>query len=107
MPALAFGAGVLNGTQFGKLGREAAGMQSGTQPMTRTSAVGNIVGGLAGVDSQYTSGVLARIADIHTEARTRGMTPEQVVQRRQREQTGSNTVTRYAGSNPVRNTQVG
>ncbi|WP_030661085.1 hypothetical protein [Streptomyces rimosus] len=107
MSQIAFGSGVLNGSQFGKVSREVAGMQSGTQPMERTSAVGNIVGGLTGADSTYASGVLARIADIQTEARTRGMTPEQVVQRRQRDQTGSNTVTRYAGSNPVRNTQVG
>ncbi len=104
---LSFGSGVLNGTQFAKVGRELTGMRNGTQPMERTSMAGNIIGGLTKTDTQYRDGVLARISEIQTEARTRGITPEQVVKNRQNQQAGRDTVTRYAGSNPVRNTQAG
>ncbi|MDJ0463181.1 hypothetical protein [Streptomyces sp. H27-C3] len=103
---LSFGSGVLNGTQFGKLGRELTNMQSGTQPMERTSMTGNVVGGLQKTDSQHRDGVLARITEIQGEARTRGITPEQVVKNRQSAQTSADTVTRYAGSNPIRNAQA-
>ncbi|KUL44703.1 hypothetical protein ADL22_12225 [Streptomyces sp. NRRL F-4489] len=101
-----FSSGVLNGAQFGKVGRELSNMATGTQPMERTSMAANIIGGLAGADTQYRSGVLARINEIQNEARTRGITPDQVVKSRQSQQTGMDTVTRYAGSNPVRNSQV-
>lgn len=107
MSLLSFGSGVLNGTQFGKVGRELTGMHNGTQPMERTSTAGNIIGGLHQADAQYRDGVLARISEIQSEARTRGITPEQVVKNRQNQQTGRDTVTRYAGSNPVRTTQAG
>ncbi|WP_409238308.1 hypothetical protein [Streptomyces sp. PA5.6] len=106
MSLLSFGSGVLNSSQFGKVGRELTNMATGTQPMERTSMAGNIIGGLHRSDAQYRDGVLARIAEIQTEARTRGITPEQVVKNRQSKQAGRDTITRYAGSNPIRN-QVG
>ncbi|MFE9412380.1 hypothetical protein ACFYN0_26830 [Streptomyces sp. NPDC006704] len=106
MSLLSFGNGVLNGTQFAKVGREVTNMATtGNQPPQRTSMAGNIIGGLTGADSQYQSGVLARISDIQTEARTRGVTPDQVVRDRQRQQASTDTVTRYAGSNPIRTSQ--
>ncbi|MFJ2114472.1 hypothetical protein ACIOEX_21700 [Streptomyces sp. NPDC087850] len=107
MSLLSFGSGVLNTTQFAKVGRELTNMHTGSQPAERTSMAGNIIGSIQGADSQYRNGVLARLTEIQTEARTRGTTPEQVVKSRQSQQTGRDTVTRYAGSNPIRNTHAG
>lgn len=107
MSLLSFGSGVLNTSQFGKVGRELTSMRNGTQPMERTSMAGNIIGGVQQADARYRDGVLARVVEIQAEARTRGITPEQVVKNRQSQQAGRDTVTRYAGSNPIRNNQAG